>query len=238
MKRFLSGLVKFIIKTVLVVIAVTVLWVLLYKYINPPLTPLMAIGYFGEAKKIKKKWKDYYQISKYMKLAVIASEDQKFPLHDGFDIESIKDAIDEKLSGERTRGASTISQQTAKNVFLWPSRTWLRKGAEAYFTFLIEKLWGKKRILEVYLNVIETGKGIYGVDEAGDIYFGKPAGQLGKEESALIAAILPSPLEMSAVRPSKYVRERQAWIMEQMDNLGTGYLKKIESSTAASRKPD
>lgn len=238
MKRFLSGLVKFLIKTVLVVITVTALWVLLYKYINPPLTPLMVIGYFGEAKTIKKKWKDYNQISKYMKLAVIASEDQKFPLHDGFDIESIKDAIDEKLSGERTRGASTISQQTAKNVFLWPSRTWVRKGAEAYFTFLIEKLWGKKRILEVYLNVIETGKGIYGVDEAGEIYFGKPAGRLDKEESALIAAILPSPLEMSAVRPSKYVRERQAWIMMQMDNLGTGYLKKIESSTTASRKPD
>lgn len=238
MKRFLFGIVKFLIKTVLIVIVGTVVWALLYKYLNPPLTPLMVIGYFGEAKTIKKKWKGYNQISKYMKLAVIAGEDQKFPLHDGFDIDSIKDAIDEKLSGDRLRGASTISQQTAKNVFLWPSRSWARKGAEAYFTFLIEKLWGKKRILEVYLNVIETGKGIYGVDEAGETYFGKPAGQLGKEESTLIAAILPNPAEMSATRPTKYVRERQAWIMKQMDNLGTGYLKKIDSKTAMPRKPD
>ena len=228
MKRFLSGLIKFLIKTVLIVIAATVIWVLLYKYVNPPLTPLMVIGYFGGARTIKKKWRDYGQISQNMKLAVIAAEDQKFPIHDGFDIESIKEAIDNKLSGDRLRGASTISQQTAKNVFLWPSRTWARKGIEAYFTFLIEKIWGKKRILEVYLNVIETGKGIYGVDEAGEIYFGKPAGQLSKEESALIAAILPNPVDMSASRPSKYVRERQGWIMGQMDNLGIGYLKKIK----------
>jgi monofunctional biosynthetic peptidoglycan transglycosylase len=238
MKRFLFGIIKFVIKTLLIIITVTVLWVLIYRFINPPLTPLMVIGYFGEAKTIKKKWKDYDEISEYMKLAVIASEDQKFPLHDGFDIESIKDAIDEKMNGDRLRGASTISQQTAKNVFLWPSRTWARKGAEAYFTFLIENIWSKKRILEVYLNVIETGKGIYGVDEAGEIYFGKPAGKLNREESALIAAILPNPVDMSAVRPSGYVRERQGWIMGQMDNLGTGYLKKIEPSRAKERAAD
>ncbi|HVY55635.1 MAG TPA: monofunctional biosynthetic peptidoglycan transglycosylase [Thermodesulfobacteriota bacterium] len=226
------------IKTVLVIAALTVVWVLVYKYVNPPLTPLMVIGYFGEAKKIKKKWKDYDQISEYMKLAVIASEDQKFPLHNGFDIASIKQAIDEKISRDRLRGASTISQQAAKNVFLWPSRTWVRKGAEAYFTFLIEEIWGKKRILEVYLNVIETGKGIYGVDEAGEIYFGKPASRLGKEESALIAAILPDPTDMSAARPSRYVLDRKAWIMGQMDNLGVGYLKKIDSARSKTREPD
>jgi monofunctional biosynthetic peptidoglycan transglycosylase len=188
----------------------------------------MVVGYFGEKRAIKKEWSNYKNISNYMKLAVIAAEDQKYPLHDGFDIESIKDAIDDKMSGDRLRGASTISQQTAKNVFLWASRSWMRKGAEAYFTFLIEKIWGKKRILEVYLNVIETGKGIYGVGKAGEIYFGKSAGSLTKEESALIAAILPNPVRMSAVRPSTYVRERQRWIMDQMDNLGSGYLKKIE----------
>jgi monofunctional biosynthetic peptidoglycan transglycosylase len=228
MRKFLLGIVKFIIKTVLLIIAATVVWVALYRYVNPPLTPLMVVGYFGEAKTIKKEWSDYKNISRYMKLAVIAAEDQKFPLHDGFDIESIKDAIDDKMSGDRLRGASTISQQTAKNVFLWPSRSWMRKGAEAYFTFLIEKIWGKKRILEVYLNVIETGKGIYGVGKAGEIYFGKSAGSLTKEESALIAAILPNPIRLSAVRPSEYVQERQRWIMGQMNNLGTGYLKKIE----------
>ncbi len=228
MKKFLLGVIRFAVKTSLLIIAATVLWAALYRYVNPPLTPLMVIGYFGGKRTIKKEWSDYKNISNYMKLAAIAAEDQKFPLHDGFDIESIKDAIDEKLSGDRLRGASTISQQTAKNVFLWPSRTWMRKAAEAYFTFLIEKMWGKKRILEVYLNVIETGKGVYGVGKAGEIYFGKSAGSLTKEESALIAAILPNPVRMSAVKPSGYVRERQLWIMGQMDNLGTGYLKKIK----------
>lgn len=228
MKTFFLGVIKFAIKTILLIIAATLVWVVLYKFVNPPLTPLMVIGYFGGERTIKKKWSDYKNISNYMKLAAIAAEDQKFSLHEGFDIESIKDAIDEKLSGDRLRGASTISQQTAKNVFLWPSRTWMRKAAEAYFTFLIEKIWGKKRILEVYLNVIETGKGVYGVGKAGEIYFGKSAGSLTKEESALIAAILPNPVRMSAVKPSRYVRERQLWIMGQMDNLGTGYLKGVK----------
>ena len=228
MKKFLFGVIKFAIKTVLLVIVATMVWVALYRYVNPPLTPLMVIGYFGGKRTVKKEWSDYKNISNYMKLAVIAAEDQKFPTHEGFDIESIKDAIGDKMSGDRLRGASTISQQTAKNVFLWPSRTWMRKAAEAYFTFLIEKIWGKKRILEVYLNVIETGKGVYGVGKAGEIYFGKSAGNLTKEESALIAAILPNPVRMSAVRPSRYVRERQGWIIGQMDNLGTGYLKRIK----------
>jgi len=228
MKKFLYGVIKFAIKTVLLIFAATLVWAVLYKYVNPPLTPLMVIGYFGGKKTVKKEWNDYKNISNYMKLAVIAAEDQKFPMHEGFDIESIKDAIDEKMRGDRLRGASTITQQTAKNVFLWPSRTWMRKAAEAYFTFLIEKIWGKKRILEVYLNVIETGKGVYGVGKAGEIYFGKSAGNLTKEESALIAAILPNPVRMSAVNPSRYVRERQIWIMDQMNNLGTGYLKKIK----------
>ncbi|MGH7892228.1 MAG: monofunctional biosynthetic peptidoglycan transglycosylase [Thermodesulfobacteriota bacterium] len=228
MKKFLFGVIKFAIKTVLLIFAATIVWAALYRYVNPPLTPLMVIGYFGGKRTVTKEWSDYKNISNYMKLAVIAAEDQKFPMHEGFDIESIKDAIGDKMSGDRLRGASTISQQTAKNVFLWPSRTWMRKAAEAYFTFLIEKIWGKKRILEVYLNVIETGKGVYGVGKAGEIYFGKSAGNLTKEESALIAAILPNPMRMSAVNPSRYVRERQGWIIGQMDNLGTGYLKRIK----------
>jgi monofunctional biosynthetic peptidoglycan transglycosylase len=228
MKKFLFGVIKFTIKTVLLIFVATIVWAALYRYVNPPLTPLMVIGYFGGKRTVKKEWSDYKNISNYMKLAVIAAEDQKFPMHEGFDIESIKDAIGDKMSGDRLRGASTISQQTAKNVFLWPSRTWMRKAAEAYFTFLIEKIWGKKRILEVYLNVIETGKGVYGVGKAGEIYFGKSAGNLTKEESALVAAILPNPVRMSAVNPSRYVRERQGWIIGQMDNLGTGYLKRIK----------
>jgi monofunctional biosynthetic peptidoglycan transglycosylase len=164
-----------------------------------------------------------------MKLAVIASEDQKFPFHNGFDIQSIEDAIDEKLDGERLRGASTISQQTAKNVFLWPSRSWIRKGMEAYFTVLIEKIWGKRRILEVYLNVIETGNGIYGVDEAGEVYFGRSAKNLDIVDSALIAAILPDPRVMSPKNPSEYILKKEKWIIEQIGNLGgTSFLKNIK----------
>lgn len=227
MKKLFSKVFKFILKIVLLILITSVGWVGIYRYINPPLTPLMAIKYWGGAGKINKKWRDYDDISGYMKLAVIASEDQKFPVHGGFDLESIQDAIDDKLRGESLRGASTISQQTAKNVFLWPGKSWLRKGAEAYFTFLIETIWGKKRILEVYLNVIETGEGMYGVQEAGETYFGKSAKNINKNEAALIAAVLPNPILMSPARPSKYVKERQRWITEQMDNLGLGYLRKI-----------
>lgn len=227
MKKLLRRLIKFILKIVLLILIISVGWVLLYRYINPPLTPLMAIRYWEGTGMIKKEWRDYGDISGYMKLAVIAAEDQKFPLHGGFDLQSIQDAIDDKLRGEDLRGASTISQQTAKNVFLWPGKSWVRKGAEAYFTFLIETVWGKKRILEVYLNVIETGEGVYGVQEAGKMYFGKPAKDINEDEAALIAAVLPNPILMSPVKPSKYVKERQRWIMEQMDNLGLNYLRKI-----------
>ena len=155
-----------------------------------------------------------------MMLAVIASEDQKFPLHDGFDIESIKDAIDEKLSGERTRGASTISQQTAKNVFLWPGRSWIRKGFEAYFTLLIEILWSKERILEVYLNVIEMGDGIYGAEAATQFYYGKTAESMSKRQAALLIAVLPNPRRWSPVKPTKYIYYKQRLILKNMQQLG------------------
>lgn len=228
MKKLVGRLVKFVLKCIFLVILATVLWVLLYRFVNPPVTPLMVISHV-QGDSVSKKWRNYGDISGYMKLAVIAAEDQTFPGHNGFDVDSIKDAIEEKARGERLRGASTISQQTAKNVFLWPSRTWLRKGAEAYFTFLIETLWSKKRILEVYLNVMETGKGIYGAEKAAETYFGKSARSLTKGEAALIAAVLPSPERMSPARPSDYVKERQSWIMGQMDNLGgVCYLKRLE----------
>jgi len=229
MKRFGWRLVKFVLKAVLFVLLLTVGWVFLYRFVNPPVTPLMVMKYFKEGKPIKKEWKDYKDISGNMKLAVIAAEDQTYPLHKGFDVDSIIDAIEDKNKGKRLRGASTISQQTAKNVFLWPSRTWARKGAETYFTFLIETMWGKKRILEVYLNVMETGPGVYGAEKAAELYFGKSAKNLTKGEAALIAAVLPNPERMSPGRPSDYVKGRQAWIMGQMDNLGgTAYLKRLE----------
>lgn len=229
MRKFFRRLLRTLIKIVILIIILSVGWVVLYKYVNPPITPLMIITYFEGADRIEKKWRGYDEISDYMKLAVIASEDQKFPFHDGFDVQAIEEAIDEKMKGERLRGASTISQQTAKNVFLWPERSWLRKGIEAYFTVLLEKIWGKERILEVYLNVIETGVGIYGVEEAGEIYFRTPANKINKEEAALIAATLPAPDILSAAHPSEYVRERQRWIIHQMGNLGgVSYLKNIK----------
>lgn len=229
MKKLYRKLFNLILKILILIVMLSLGWVLLYKYIDPPLTPLMIIKYFGGAGKIDKEWRDYDEISDSMKMAVIASEDQKFPFHDGFDIESIEEAIDDRMKGDRLRGASTVSQQTAKNVFLWPSRSWLRKGIEAYFTFLIEKIWGKKRILEVYLNVIETGKGTYGVEKAGDVYFGKSAKNLNKAQAALIAVSLPRPGVMSPAKPSNYMKRRAAWVIGQMNNLGgDGYLKNIK----------
>ncbi len=174
----------------------------------------------GKSRRIVKTWKDYDSISENMALAVVAAEDQKFFEHHGFDFNAIKGAAINNISDDRIKGASTITQQVAKNVFLWPERSWLRKGAEAYFTVLIETFWSKKRILEVYLNVVELGKGIYGAETASRTYFGKPASKLTKDEAALLAAILPSPRRMSPINPSSYVNKRQQWIREQMDKIG------------------
>ncbi|GJM15462.1 MAG: monofunctional biosynthetic peptidoglycan transglycosylase [Thermodesulfobacteriota bacterium] len=192
----------------------------------------MLIRYFqddGEERRIKSNWKSYDEISNNMKMAVIAAEDQTFPFNDGFDFQAIEEALDEKLDGGRLRGASTITQQTAKNVFLWPERSWARKGLEAYFTLLIDTIWGKKRVLEVYLNVIETGNGIYGVDEAAQVYYGRSAKNLDIVDAALIAAILPNPRLWSAAKPTDYLLSREIWIREQINGLGgTSYLKNIK----------
>jgi len=224
MRRLLNRVFISILKLILYLLLITVVWVLIYRFVNPPVTPLMVIRYFESKtpnRSIHKTWKDYKDISENLALAVIAAEDQKFFEHRGFDIESILEAVEEKRKGEGPRGASTISQQVAKNVFLWPSRTWLRKGLESYFTFLVELLWDKKRILEVYLNVAEMGNGIYGAEAAAQTYFKKPARKLSRNEAALIAAVLPNPRKMSPVRPSAYVHERQRWILKQMSNLGS-----------------
>ena len=232
MKKFLKRLSGFILKLILIVLFFTVGLVLTYKYVNPPFTPLMIMRYFEHGARnagIQKEWKNYESISANMKLAVVAAEDQKFATHRGFDLESIQDAIEDSMDGGELRGASTISQQTAKNVFLWPGRSWMRKGTEAYFTFLIEAIWGKRRILEVYLNVIETGEGIYGVEKASEIYFGKSVKNLSAEDSALIAAVLPNPMLWSPAEPSEYINRRKMWITRQMKNLGgDAYLNMIE----------
>ncbi|MFM8912623.1 MAG: monofunctional biosynthetic peptidoglycan transglycosylase, partial [Flammeovirgaceae bacterium] len=169
---------------------------------------------------LKRDYVTYREMSPNIKLAVMASEDQLFPNHNGFDVESIKKAWKEKdKKRKRVRGASTISQQVAKNVFLWQGRSWIRKGLEVYFTFMIELIWGKERILEVYLNVAEMGKGIFGVEAASRNYFKKPAKKLTRAEAAMIAACLPSPKRFRVQPPSPYINRRYPQIMVQMNNI-------------------
>jgi len=176
----------------------------------------------GKVLKLKKDWVSLDDISPDLQLAVVASEDNLFLEHHGFDYKAIEEAKDynERKAGKRMHGASTISQQTAKNVFLWPQRSWIRKGLEVYFTELIERIWGKKRIMEVYLNVIEMGDGIYGAEQASRIYYKKPARNLSRAEAAMLAAILPNPLRFNPFHPSPYVSDRQQWILWNMNNIG------------------
>lgn len=171
-------------------------------------------------------WVDMNRISPHAAIAVVAAEDQQFPFHLGFDLASIRKAVESNGRSHKVRGASTISQQVAKNLFLWPGKSYVRKGLEAYFTVLIEVLWPKQRILEVYLNIAEFGKGVYGVESAAQRFFKKPASRLTRSEAATLAAVLPSPRRMRADRPSRYVSSRRDWILGQMRGLGgAAYLK-------------
>ena len=171
-------------------------------------------------------WVALEEIAPSMGVAVIAAEDQNFPDHFGFDWKAIEKAVEHNERSRRKRGASTVSQQTAKNLFLWETRSWVRKGFEAYFTLLIEIGWSKTRILEVYLNIVEFGDGVYGVEAASRTFFGKPAKKLRPSEAALLAAVLPNPHKYRAEAPSGYVRGRQAWILRQMSRLGGPALMK------------
>lgn len=215
---------RFIKKITLGFFLLSVLSVIALRFVPVYFTPLMGIRLIeqiGDKKspKLVHTWVGYDKISNNLKLAVIASEDQLFFEHKGFDKKQIKKAIEERKKGKRQRGASTISQQTAKNIFLWPRSSWFRKGLEAYFTVLIELFWSKERILHVYLNSIEMGYGIYGAEAVGQHHFGKPASNLTKEQSALIAATLPNPLRYSSKTPSAYMYKRQAHILQQMRNI-------------------
>jgi monofunctional glycosyltransferase len=227
MKKIIKFLFRFLAYFVIFFFGSSILIVLLYRFVNPPVTPLMVIRvaeqtFSGEKVKMDKSWRSLDEISDNLPLAVVASEDNRFLEHSGFDFESIKKAreYNEKTEGKKVRGASTISQQTAKNVFLWPDRSWVRKGLEVYFTFLIEKVWGKKRIMEVYLNVIETGNGIYGAEAASQAYFHKPAKSLSRGEAALIAACLPNPRKWNPAHAGGYLLGREQWILWNMANIG------------------
>jgi monofunctional biosynthetic peptidoglycan transglycosylase len=168
----------------------------------------------------RQEWVPWERISPHAAVAVIAAEDQKFPVHDGFDYQAIEKAVTDAQRGRRLRGASTITQQVAKNLFLWGGQSWVRKALEAWFTIWIEMLWPKQRILEVYLNVAQFGRGTWGVEAASRRYFGKPAAKLARHEAALLAAVLPSPTRYRVVNPGPYVRGRQQWILGQMNRLG------------------
>ena len=182
------------------------------------------------------RWVSLEQVSPHAAIAVIASEDQQFPFHAGFDFDSIREAVRASERGKRLRGASTISQQVAKNLFLWSGRSFVRKGLEAYFTVLIESLWPKERILEMYLNVAQFGNGIYGVEAAAERFWHKPARRLSSAEAALLAAVLPSPLRLHADRPSRYLLLRRDWILGQMRDLGgAAYLRALENERRGTR---
>ncbi|MFD1141881.1 monofunctional biosynthetic peptidoglycan transglycosylase [Larkinella insperata] len=216
---------QLLIKLLLLALLISFGWVVLLKYLPVSITPLM-ISRKMEAKaeghdsKLYKDWTPYEEISKEAALAVVASEDQAFPRHWGFDFDEIQDAIKENKTRKRPRGASTISQQVAKNVFLWNGRSYLRKGLEVYFTFLIELIWGKERILEVYLNVAETGPLTFGVEAASRRYYGHAAKYLTRTEAARIAAVLPNPRLFSIKKPSAYTQKRTRQISRQMRYLG------------------
>lgn len=222
MKRsFFMKLMRFAGKLILWFFLVTIAWTALLRFVPVYFTPLMIIR-SAEAIRDKqpiknsKKWVSIEQVSPHMIQAVVAAEDNLFMEHKGFSFEDIRKAWEHNQKGKRIRGGSTISQQTAKNVFLWPKRSYLRKGFEAYFTVLIELFWSKERIMEVYLNVIETGRGIYGVEAASLAYFGKSASKLSKTQASLIAVCLPDPRRFNPAKPSPYIQRRKDQIINLM----------------------
>lgn len=223
--KFIKGFLRFIVKILFWLFVFSIAVVIVFKWIPVPITPLMIIRNIEQPNDENKGWQHDWvpieDISQHLQLAVICSEDQLFLKHHGYDIKAIEKAYENNKTGNRVKGASTISQQTAKNVFLWPDRSWLRKGLETYFTFLIELIWSKERIMEVYLNSIEMGPGIYGAEAAALYWFKKPSAHLTKQEAAAIAAILPNPLHYKANPATPYIEGRKTWIIKQMQNFGT-----------------
>ena len=215
-------------------IAVTVLQVLVLRFVDPPFSAFMvarqleavAEGDWGHRSAYD--WRDLDAMAPSLPLALVAAEDQRFPDHHGFDLEAIEKARRHNLAGGKVRGASTITQQVAKNLFLWSGRSWVRKGLEAWYALLLELLWPKHRILEVYANVAEFGDGVYGAQAAARTYFGRDAARLTAAQSARLAAVLPSPRRYSAARPGPYVQRRTRGIERQMRQLGSGYLSELE----------
>jgi monofunctional glycosyltransferase len=226
MRQFFRRLAKLLGWLCLVLLLLTIPLTLSLRWLTPPSSSFMlqrqlsAWWYGHQRPQVYYRWVDWPAISPYVALAVVAAEDQKFPRHFGFDFAAMAAASRTWQDGGRLRGASTISQQVAKNLFLWPGRSVVRKGLEAYFTVLIELLWPKRRILEMYLNLAEFGSGAFGVGAASTMFFGKAPAHLKAPEAALLAAVLPAPAHWRVERPSTYVLKRRAWILRQMEQLG------------------
>lgn len=223
---------------VLAWVALTAGTILMLRWLNPVTSAFMlearvqALSNHDAAYRTAYEWVSLERISPNAAIAVIASEDQQFPFHAGFDLSSIRDAVRASETGRRLRGASTISQQVVKNLFLWNGHSFVRKALEAWLTVLIESMWPKERILEMYLNIVEFGKGVYGVEAAARHFYHKPAARLSSSEAALLAAVLPNPLRMRADRPSAYVLSRRDWILGQMRDLGgPSYLQVLEKES-------
>jgi len=226
-KRSLPArLLRAIVWLFVILLGSSVIAVAMLRWINPPFTAFMAESQTAAWASrdpnyvLRHTWVDLDRISPNLPLAVVASEDQKFPEHWGFDVEAIEKAYSLNKHSHKVRGASTISQQVAKNLFLWSGRSYFRKGLEAYFTLLIEGLWPKRRILEIYLNTAEFGYGTYGAEAAAQRFFRKPAARLTRADAAVLAAVLPNPEHYSAAAPSRYVQQRREWILGQMQALG------------------
>jgi monofunctional glycosyltransferase len=225
-KSPLGRIARAVLSIVLLFVVLSVVSVVVFRWINPPYSAFMAEAQIAawtsrdSSYVLRHSWVDLNRISPNLPLAVVASEDQKFPEHWGFDVESIEKAYALNQHSHRVRGASTISQQVAKNLFLWSGRSYFRKGLEAYFTLLIEGCWPKRRILEIYLNIAEFGYGTYGAEAAAQRFFHKSAARLSRSDAAVLAAVLPNPVRLSAAAPSRYVQQRRDWILGQMQALG------------------
>lgn len=216
--RFLEGMWKKIKQLLFIILILNVVFIIWGRFFNPPIT-ITQIGGLFEYGKLQRDYISYDEMGNNVKKAVIASEDQKFFIHDGFDYVAIEKAMKNNEKGKKVRGGSTISQQTAKNIFLWQGRSWIRKGLEAVYTFIIEKVWGKDIILERYLNSIEMGRGVFGIEAASEYYFGKSSKDLTSSEAAWIAAVLPNPKEYDPKSPSAYLTKKHNWILRQMRNV-------------------
>jgi monofunctional biosynthetic peptidoglycan transglycosylase len=217
----ISRILKIILKIVIGFLVLSILTTIIYRFIRVPVTPLMLIRCVeqktdGKPMRLSKEWKPLEEISSHLQLAVVCSEDQNFLLHYGFDFKALKKAMLNNEKSKKIRGGSTISQQTAKNVFLWNGRNYIRKGFEVYFTLLIETAWSKERIMEVYLNVIEFGDGIYGAEAASQHYFKKSAAKINREEAAILASLLPNPRVYGKVINGHYMQSRKLWVLQQM----------------------